>query len=148
MCIKKGETHGTKERGETMPNTAYSQYSNANVGAALGGRMAFLSARQAVVAGNIANANTPGYLARDLQQTAPSGSFAMAVTNAGHMAPAGVDAGGGKIVEDARFIQHNGNSVRLDQEMLKMNDTQLDYRMMTELYAKQVALQKVALGRQ
>lgn len=126
-----------------MPNT---DYSNASISNALTQRMNFLSARQAVVAGNIANANTPGYLARDLQKDAQGSGFAMAVTNAGHMATS-ADTGGGKVVEDARFIQHNGNSVRLDQEMLKLNDTQLNYRMMTELYAKQVALQKAALGR-
>ena len=30
--------------------------------------------------------------------------------------------------------------------VLKMNTTQLDYRFMTELYTKQVGLQKLALG--
>lgn len=127
-----------------MPNTDYSHTSISN---ALTQRMNFLSARQAVVAGNIANANTPGYLARDLEKDTQGSSFAMAVTNAGHISAAGA-GGNGKVVEDARFIQHNGNSVRLDQEMLKLNDTQLNYRMMTELYAKQVSLQKTALGRQ
>ena len=56
-----------------MPNTTYEALSN---------RMNFLVARQSVIAGNIANANTPGYLAKDLKMDKPGstgGSFAMAM---------------------------------------------------------------------
>lgn len=118
-----------------------------SLSSALTSRMNFLTERQAVVAGNIANANTPGYLARDLVETkgGTTSSFAMAMTNAQHIRNAGV-ASQGKIVEDARFIEHNGNSVRLDEEMIKMSDAQMNYRFMTELYTKQVAMQKMALG--
>jgi flagellar basal-body rod protein FlgB len=121
----------------------------ANVSDALTGRMNFLIERQGVVASNIANANTPKYLAKDIvkSDSAASGGFAMAVTNAQHMAIASSNGPAtGKLTEDTRFIQHNGNSVRLDDEMIKMNDIQLNYRMMTELYAKQVGMQKMALG--
>jgi flagellar basal-body rod protein FlgB len=115
-------------------------------------RMDFLTARQGVLAGNIANADTPGYLSRDV--LAPkvgesAGSFAMQVTRAGHIsAQTGTNAGGARVVEDSRFIEHNGNSVRLDNEMSKMAETQTNYRLMTELYAKQVGMQKLAIGRQ
>lgn len=116
---------------------------------ALTSRMNFLAARQATVAGNIANASTPGYLSRDL--VAPSngdnGAFGMAVTNAQHMQAAKSSPGGGDIVTDDTYMQHNGNSVRLDSEMLKLSDVQLNYRLMTELYSKQVAMQKTAIGR-
>ncbi len=120
-----------------------------SLSATLTTRMNFLAARQTVVAGNIANADTPGYLARDLTAPPATGgatTFAMAVNNAKHLRTASATGGAGKLTEDARFIEHNGNSVRLDDEMLKMNETQLSYRMMTQLYAKQVALQKLALG--
>lgn len=118
---------------------------------AISNRMNFLIERQGIVAGNIANANTPKYLSKDMVKAdGDSGkptSFAMAVTNAQHMAmQSGSGPKMGKITEDTRFIQHNGNSVRLDDEMIKMNDIQLNYRMMTELYAKQVGMQKMALG--
>lgn len=117
---------------------------------ALTRRMDFLAARQATITGNIANANTPGYLSRDLQMKPAEGgtSFAMAMTNAKHLQAArGVEASG-KVVEDSTNIQHNGNSVRLDEEMLKMNQTQGDYRLMTELYSKMTGMQKLAVGRQ
>ncbi len=122
----------------------------ANLSDALTSRMNFLTQRQGVVAGNIANANTPNFISRDLVAKAQGGSnssFAMAVTSqqhlAGDMSKAKLN---GTMTEDARFIQHNGNSVRLDEEMLKMTDIQLNYRMMTEIYNKQVAMQKMALG--
>ena len=123
----------------------------ANISDALTQRMNFLIERQAVVAGNIANANTPKYLAKDIVKTDHSGTgnstFAMAVTNVQHMAmESSKGPTSGKLTEDTRFIQHNGNSVRLDDEMIKMNDIQLNYRMMTELYSKQVAMQKMTLG--
>lgn len=118
---------------------------------ALTQRMTFLAARESVVAGNIANANTPNYLSRDLVKNgsdAGGGSFGMMVTNAQHMQGAVANRNGGEVVTDDTYLQHNGNSVRLDAEMLKLSDVQLSYRMMTELYSKQVAMQKLAMGRQ
>ncbi len=125
----------------------------ADVYSALTHRMDYLVARQGVVAGNIANADTPQYRAKDLtfapQAKAGQGGFGMAVTSARHMAAGGAGGAGatGKTTEETRFMQHNGNSVRLDMEMVKMNQTQLDYRLMAQLYSKQVALQQLALGR-
>ena len=123
---------------------------NISLSAALADRMDYLVARQGVIAGNIANADTPGYLAKDLTFQSALNNAAnpvqQTVTNSQHMV-GGAQAGAGqRAVSSARFMQHNGNAVRLDQEMLKMQDTQLNYRMMTQLYAKQVALQKTALG--
>lgn len=121
----------------------------ANLSDALTQRMNFLTQRQGIVAGNIANANTPKYLARDLIDSGDKGqegSFSLAMTRAQHMNGIGQPKLQGTVTEDTRFIQHNGNSVRLDEEMLKMTDIQLNYRMMTEIYTKQVGMQKMALG--
>lgn len=117
-----------------------------SVSDALTQRMSFLIQRQGVVASNLANANTPNYTAKDLVDTGSSNGFAMAVTNAQHMSTSNGPTTG-KMTEDTRFMQHNGNSVRLDDEMLKMTDIQLNYRMMTELYTKQISMQKMALGK-
>lgn len=117
---------------------------------ALTQRMNFLAARESVVAGNIANANTPNYLSRDLVKKtgeAGKGGFGMALTNAQHMGGNMANRHGGEVVTDDTYMQHNGNSVRLDSEMLKLSEVQLNYRMMTQLYSKQVAMQKVAMGR-
>ncbi len=122
----------------------------ANLSDALTSRMGFLTQRQGIVASNIANSNTPGYISRDLVSKgkgADTGAFGMAVTNAQHMmGDPGKARLAGVLTEDTRFIQHNGNSVRLDEEMLKMTDIQLNYRMMTEVYTKHAGMQKMALG--
>ena len=117
---------------------------------ALTSRMNYLAARHAVIAGNIANADTPGYAARDLvanKASGAGGTFSMMITQAGHMQSQKPAATDGTVVEDTRFLQQNGNSVRLDQEMLKQQQTSLDYRLMTQLYSKNAQLQQLALGR-
>ncbi len=116
---------------------------------ALSHRMDYLIARQGVIAGNIANADTPNYLAKDLtfkpQTNTP---FGLRVTNARHLGGTSNASAVGKITEDSRFIQHNGNSVRQDVEALKQSQTSLDYRLMTQLYTAQMQLQRTAIGRQ
>jgi flagellar basal-body rod protein FlgB len=118
---------------------------------ALSGRMQFLADRQGVIAGNIANADTPGYVPADLEFKAQvanaQGKMAMRTTDGQHMAGTGGPGASGKRFENARYVQHNGNAVRLDDQMIKMNQTQLDYRMMTEIYSKNRQLQKIAIGR-
>jgi flagellar basal-body rod protein FlgB len=117
---------------------------------ALTSRMSYLTARQGVIAGNIANADTPGYLARDLMASksgAASGTFGMVLTQAGHLGGQMSPSLAGTLVEDTRFLQQNGNSVRLDQELLKQQQNSLDYRLMTQLYSKNMQLQQTALGR-
>jgi flagellar basal-body rod protein FlgB len=123
--------------------------SGISVADSLSQRMQYLIARQNVVAGNIANADTPGYASRDIRVRAngQTGGLRMATTNAGHLAAQPDMSRAYVTTQDQRFIQHNGNSVRIDQEMLKMQDTQMNYRLMTQLYAKQVSLQQTALGR-
>jgi flagellar basal-body rod protein FlgB len=123
---------------------------------ALTSRMDYLADRQSVIAGNIANADTPGYLPADLDftpylkaaQGGMGGGLPMAVTNPAHLAGAQGSAVRNKLVTSARFVQHNGNAVRLDDQMIKMNQTQLNYRMATEIYAKQSEFQRLALDRQ
>lgn len=125
----------------------------ASVSGALSARMNYLIARQGLIAGNIANADTPEYLPKDLVApaggTAAKSTFGMMVSNAMHMnGGSGAKLKAlGTVVEDQRFVQHNGNGVRIDQEMLKMNEVQLNYRLMTELYGKQMNLQRIAVGR-
>jgi flagellar basal-body rod protein FlgB len=117
---------------------------------ALTSRMNYLTARQSVIAGNIANADTPGYAARDLLASktgATSSAFGMLLTQAGHVGGKTFVKPAGTVVQDTRFLQQNGNSVRLDQELLKQQQTSLDYRLMTQLYSKNAQFQQLALGR-
>ena len=86
----------------------------------------WLSTRQATIAANVANANTPGYHARDVQPFSAVLShlnLPMATTSASHIQPASF--GGGKVnvkTTDSWDVLYSGNSVDLEQEMMKAGD--------------------------
>ncbi|MFZ2619630.1 MAG: flagellar basal body rod protein FlgB [Alphaproteobacteria bacterium] len=131
-----------------MPTIQPSQI-QPSLSAALSHRMNHLVARQGVVAGNVANSETPNFKARDLgfkKLFDSNSSIAMATTNSKHLNPNGAVSAGNRR-EHSNDMVLDGNSVQLDQEMLKLNEIQLNYRMATQLYSKQVAFQKMAIGR-
>ncbi|MDD9912543.1 MAG: flagellar basal body rod protein FlgB [Alphaproteobacteria bacterium] len=121
---------------------------SASLSAALTHRMNHLIARQGVISGNIANANTPGYIAKDVtfKKLYDRNSIGMASSKGNHLRPT-TDSASGKLITDKTRMALNGNSVQLDQEMVKLNDVQLHYRMATQLYSKYTAMQRTALGR-
>ena len=94
-------------------------------------RAEWLSNRQTVVAENIANVNTPGYKSKDIQgfsDTMQSTQLAMTGSSPLHMA-----ATGGRSVdveekpENEWDVTHSGNSVTLEQEMLKSGEVSMQY---------------------
>jgi flagellar basal-body rod protein FlgB len=95
----------------------------------------WLSVRQQVVAGNIANANTPKYQAKDVTPFSAvldqNTSFHLARTSAGHMSASPI--GDSDIeVRDAKLVneigvQESGNSVGLAEEMTKQGEIKRDY---------------------
>lgn len=119
-----------------------------NVSMSLKHRLNYLIERQGMVSGNIANATTPGYLAKDIsfEKLVDRSSMNMATTNGSHL-KGKISGGHHKISEDTTNIKHDGNSVKMDEEMLKLQDIQMNYRLATELYKKQVSFQKLALGK-
>ncbi|MHC5308403.1 flagellar basal body rod protein FlgB [Bartonella sp. LJL80] len=83
----------------------------------------WLAVRQKTVAGNVANANTPGYKARDVQSFSAvlqNDTMAMAVTNNAHMdvTDNGMEARALR-PEDTIETTHSGNDVNLEEEMRK-----------------------------
>ena len=94
----------------------------------------WLSARQATIAGNVANANTPGYKALDIQpfeMAVNEARLAMAVTNPAHLAPAATAANApatGARDAAAWEITHSGNSVSIEQEMMKAGEVNRAFR--------------------
>jgi flagellar basal-body rod protein FlgB len=86
----------------------------------------WLSARQVAVAENIANANTPGYRAVDVppfESVFNDTNLTMAATNTAHI---GADPASPDVLPvkegPAWEISHSGNSVSLDQELLKSGE--------------------------
>ncbi len=122
-------------------------------------RMAWLGQRQNVLSQNIANADTPGYTARDLKPmdfeqalrnvASPNRFSAGLMTdNPRHIAitPQSAGAFADVATPDVESTP-SGNSVSLEQEMIKVADTQAQFRAATNLYAKAIQMMKTAIGR-
>lgn len=88
--------------------------------------VAWASLRQTVVAGNIANANTPGYGALDVEPFADilnDTGLVMAETKAGHISVTGAEARAGRTEpSDSWDVTLSGNSVSLDDELIKAGE--------------------------
>ena len=91
----------------------------------------WLSARQRTTATNIANVNTPGYTAMDVQpftDVLDKTQITMVATNNAHMLPEGNDFTATRTSEsDSWETTYSGNSVSLEQEMMKEGDINRTY---------------------
>nr|WP_255726344.1 flagellar basal body rod protein FlgB [Microvirga sp. ACRRW] len=97
----------------------------------------WLSARQATISGNIANANTPGYRAKDVEPFSDildKTKLAMAATSNGHI---GFDASrpeGMKVKKtDTWDTVHSRNSVSVEQEMIKAGEVDRQHSLNTSV---------------
>jgi flagellar basal-body rod protein FlgB len=93
----------------------------------------WLSARQTAIAGNVANVNTPGYRALDIQPFSAvldSSPIEMASTNPAHLSsPQSQAAGLGEIEVQPSEQTLSGNTVNLEQQMINLGDVDRDYTM-------------------
>jgi flagellar basal-body rod protein FlgB len=93
----------------------------------------WLSARQTAIAGNVANANTPGYRALDVQPFSAvldSSPIEMTSTNVAHLASAQSDLDSLREVEIAPAEETlSGNTVNLEQQMINLGDVNRDFSM-------------------
>ena len=124
--------------------------------AALRTKMQWHQERQRLLAENVANAETPHFRPRDLAPPkfddgvpAAGASLTLASTDPSHIGGAGI--GGSGQFEQARQrnyqIRPTGNSVSLEDEMLRVAANNLDYQTATGLYSKSLGLLKIALGK-
>lgn len=121
-------------------------------------RLNWSQERQKVLAENVANSDTPNFRERDLAplkfegptsvMAAPMKSVALLKTETGHI--------GGIALSDSPFrtqskgnyeVRPTGNSVNLEDEMMKVAANQMDYQAATALYSRSLNLLKVALGK-
>jgi len=119
---------------------------------ALKHRMYWLEERQRVLAENVANADTPGYRGHDLKQLdfhealKSSSAVTLATTAPGHIAGSQAD----RFPVDGRGgfeTTPRGNAVALEDEMMKVAQTQMDHQAVTALYSRGLGLIKTAVGR-
>jgi flagellar basal-body rod protein FlgB len=110
--------------------------------------------RQRVLAENIANADSPNFRPRDLTPIKPNQMavaqtprVALARTDGAHIAGA---LSGDQFSSNQRGgyeIRPAGNAVQLEDEMMKVAATQMDYQAATSLYSRSLGLMKTAIGR-
>lgn len=116
-----------------------------------------LNERQRVLAGNVANADTPGYKAQELDR--PDFSALLGETNkqvakpevtvTAAMRRLGVTQPLASVHPDMDVseVKPDGNNVTLEDQLLKLGKVQSDYNALTNIYRKNMQMMKVALGR-
>lgn len=123
-------------------------------------RMQMLGERQKIVAQNVANVSTPGFVPSDINQEAFSatlqrmahrgaggpGRTAMVTTQAGHMsAPHGPTLPGMTPVKSPDSeTTLDGNAVVVEEQMMKIAETRMDFETMVGLYQKSLGLLRMA----
>ncbi len=117
-------------------------------------RMAWLGERQSVIAQNVANADTPGFIAKDVKPLdfsklvhGVSQKLGIATTQPGHIVPVSSAGSFQEVAQKGGERAPNGNSVQLEEQMMKISETANDYALTTSLYRNQLGLLKLVLGR-
>lgn len=123
----------------------------------------YLNSRRDVLAQNIANADVPGYKTKDLE--APDFSSAMksasgentggvgsgvtlTATQPGHISGTINASNFKQTTSSGRHgdVTKTGNNVVLEDEVLKMSKTDLEYQQTADLYKKMLDMLKTAIG--
>jgi flagellar basal-body rod protein FlgB len=123
----------------------------------LGSKMAYLQQRQTVIAGNIANADTPKYRPQDLETvdfgeimrgTSARPKIGTSMTDSQHM-PTTKSEEQADINKSRRVYEASpdGNAVIIEEQLLKAQSTQADFGLMTNLYKKNVSMINMAIGK-
>jgi len=132
--------------------------------AMLRGRMTYFTERQRLVAENVANASTPGYRPKDLApfrfrmtgpgagpgaSSGPGSITVMSVTHPAHQRPSGpedIAAARGYRAERSpdAVTTLDGNQVSLEDQMLRMADSRLNYDAAIGFYQKSVSMLRMA----
>jgi flagellar basal-body rod protein FlgB len=125
---------------------------NLNVLRLASGLATHASARQQVIAENIAHADTPGYRARDIAGFAATleatPAFSARMTRPGHI-PFGADRAGLHPFEvSAQGAETpNGNSVSLEDQMVRATDVRQSHDLALGVYQRSLEILRGAIGR-
>lgn len=122
-------------------------------------KMSWAQERQKVLAQNVANSDTPNYRGRDLVapkfddavavSTRPVDQVTLAATAPGHIGGGLSLQGTSKYATERKGyeVRPGGNSVNLEDEMIKVANNQMEYQAATALYTRSLGLLKTALGK-
>ncbi|MBR9825802.1 MAG: flagellar basal body rod protein FlgB [Alphaproteobacteria bacterium] len=124
--------------------------------------MRYASDRQQVISNNVANANTPGYTPQDISQSefqravesqmrgrrTGNGTLMMSTSQGTHMAGR-TDTTAGRAWSTADTPDSettvNGNSVVLEEQMVRATETRMRYESALSLYQKSIGLLRMAV---
>ena len=110
------------------------------------------SARQRLIAENVANADTPGFRARDIADFSvvvdEGVGLAARETRPGHVA-FGTEAGGFEARAQAALGAEtpNGNSVSLEDQMMRAAAVRQEHEMALGVYAKSLEILRTAVAK-
>ncbi len=130
--------------------------------------MSFHSDRQQVIAENIANANTPGYTPRDIDESefhaalraqmggnaggaggSNRGALNLTTTAAGHIPASSTGSGSSSNWETSERPDSettvNGNSVVIEEQMVRAQENRMRYESALTLYQKSIGLLRTAI---
>jgi flagellar basal-body rod protein FlgB len=112
-------------------------------------RLAWLDRRQEVLAHNVANADTPGWRARDLRPFAAALSATAGVapvqTRPNHL-PGTPSATPPDVAERPSERAPDGNAVSMQEQLMKVATTESSQELVTNLYTKYLGFFRLALG--
>lgn len=109
------------------------------------------SARQAEIAANVANADTPGYRARDVVpfseffDTGQAGS--LRATRSGHVGSGGWSASAIERTERNSAASPNGNTVSLEAELMNSTQVKQSHEMALSVYEAARNVLRTSIGR-
>jgi len=119
-------------------------------------RMSWLTSRQNVLSQNVANADTPGYSARDLKpldfaamlhKTTRSTAGTLVTDDPHHIRVTSTTGDGYDDIDTPDNAgTASGNTVSLEEEMIKVSETQADFQAASNLYAKAMQMMRTAIG--
>ena len=110
-------------------------------------RLRWVDARQALLAQNVANANTPGFQPKDLAPFAVTlDAQTLATTNAAHLQ--GTTGGLAGSTQRSEARAPNGNSISIEEQLTKVADTDGIQALVLNLDRTYQSMFRTALGRQ
>jgi flagellar basal-body rod protein FlgB len=102
--------------------------------------------RHTVLAGNIANLDTPGYRSVDLERRTAEDPAALAVTHEGHIAASAPADFVTSFDDGGRLQGTDGNAVSLERELSKIDANRARYSTAAELTTRRLAILRYAAG--
>jgi flagellar basal-body rod protein FlgB len=112
-------------------------------------RLEWIGARQQVLAQNIANVDTPSYVAKDItpfEDMLQGQPMTMTVTDPADITPTD-DDGPHLIADRTQSRAPDGNAVSMESELVKIADAEQSQALALNLYGKYMSMFREAIGK-